>query len=217
VYKNINKLEEVNWREVITEMLYEKKIEEILAVKETKETENEQLKATTLFLPQILRLGLAELKEKKRTSLQKVTKSVIEHGHSIIQKKHSETIREIAEIKSQIRFASLKPLRNFNETKITIDAMESPMKRYIKLSERILASIRELSGILSIEQSSFIRLCMFYSLNTSENLNEEIKEISRTEIRSFEERLEEIRFLYQMMKEAEEKWNKRLQEQKGGM
>ena len=202
-------------------MLYEEKIEQVLIKKDSEgdKEETEQLKATTVFLPQILRLGLAELKEKKgaKIGIQKVTKAVIEHGHSIIQKKHSETIKEIAEIKSQIRFAKLKPLRNFNEAKITVDAMESPMKRYIKLSEKILASIRELSSILSIEQSSFIRLCMFYSLNTSENLNEEIKEVSKTEIKAFEERLEEIRFLYQMMKEAEEKWNRRLQLQRGVM
>ena len=81
-------------------MLYEEKIEQVLIKKDSEgdKEETEQLKATTVFLPQILRLGLAELKEKKgaKIGIQKVTKAVIEHGHSIIQKKHFEAIKEIA-------------------------------------------------------------------------------------------------------------------------
>ena len=81
--------------------------------------------------------------------------------------------------------------------------MEKPVKRYIHVMDGILASIRELSGIVSIEQSSFIRICIFYSLSTSEKINEEVKEKAKSEIMVFERRVDDNIILYKNLKIAE--------------
>lgn len=190
-------------------MLYEKRIEDVLEDERYRSIEDEKLKPTTVFMPQIMRLGLSELKEKHGVSIKYLIERVVRHGHSIIQHEFLDGINTIKKAKIDLRYAKLRALRNFNELRVDIDGMERPIKRFIQIREGIIVSIRELSEVLGIEQSSFIRLCIYFSLGTSEEVHKEVLDIASRETQIFRERIEEILYFYNGIVQLEEGWRKK--------
>lgn len=190
-------------------MLYEKRIEDVLEDERYKSIEDEKLKPTTVFMPQLMRLGLSELREKHGVSIKYLIERVVRHGHSIIQHEFLDGINTIKNAKTELKYATLRPFRNFNEFKVDIDGMERPIKRFIQIREGIISSIRELSEVLGIEQSSFIRLCIYYSLETSNELHKEVLDIASKETQIFRERLEQNLYIYVGIVQLEKGWVKR--------
>ena len=186
-------------------MLYEKRIEDVLNEWHSSDV---KLASTTVFMPEVMRLGLSELKEKHNVSIKFLVERVVAHGHSIIQHKYSDDIKVIEKGKSELRYAEVRPFRNFNELRVSIDGMERPVKKYIHVIEGVLASIREIMGIVGIEQSSFIRICIFYSLSTSEEINKEVIEKSKSEVKVFEKRIKQNIFVYKILRNGEKEWKK---------
>ena len=190
-------------------MLYEKKIDEILDEGYSRSETGQVLSATTVFMPEILRLGLAELREKYNVSAKYLIERVTTHGHSIIQHKYLEQIKTIRKQKSILRYAKMDAIRNFNDSKVSIDSMIRSRTKYIHLKEGVISSIRELSDVLNIDQSSFIRVCILYSLSTSVELNREVIEKGNNTKEIFGKRISSYVILYKHLKLAEEEYNKK--------
>ena len=187
-------------------MLYEKKIEDILNEWHSSDV---KLASTTVFMPEVMRLGLSELKEKHNVSMKFLVERVVAHGHSIIQHKYLDDIKIIEKGKSELRYAEVRSFRNFNDLRVSIDGMERPVKKYIHVIEGVLASIREIMGIVGVEQSSFIRVCIFYSLSTSEEINREVIEKSKNEVKVFEKRVKQNIFVYKILRNGEKEWKEK--------
>ena len=119
------------------------------------------------------------------------------------------TFKVIEKGKSELRYAEVRPFRNFNDLRVSIDGMERPVKKYIHVIDGVLASIREIMGIVGVEQSSFIRVCIFYSLSTSEEINREVIEKSKSEVKVFEKRIKQNIFVYQILRNGEKEWKEK--------
>jgi len=192
---------------------YEMGVEEIVRKGEEKIKDGE-LQATTINLPQIIRLVLTDIKERnQKLNWQKLSRRVIEHGFSIMEHEYGKTIREIGELRKKLRYAKMKRIRNYTmDTKICVDGVDKMARKSIKIRKEIFAAISTVATTLGLEVSSLIRLCIYHSLITSRDLPDEVIEASKKEIEKFIYDLEETRNILEKFEQGEEEWSKKIEE-----
>ena len=197
-------------------MKYEESIDVILEEPKTYFTSDE-LKRTTVVLPQLMRLAIADLHQRHfKLSFMEVGRRIIEHGLSILQHKHINAINEIKHLKIKLHYPKVRKVRNYmTDSKSKIDGMEKPAKRSIAVRYELYAAIEGISSTLNIELSSLIRICIYYSLVTSEELPSEVILVASKEKESFEYELRQSKVVLQgfeysekLWEEEEEKWKK---------
>lgn len=181
---------------ISTMMLYDLPLERALDAGNIKKTTEEEIR-TTVTLPQPIRIALSALKEERNEPMKYIISQVITHGHSILQHKHSDSLESIRLARKELAYPKMQPIRNFlHETKFTVDGMARPVQRTITLPTKTLHPLKEKAITLSIEQSSMIRLCIFFSFATSYSIDKEIVKSAKHEINVFQDRLIELMVLY---------------------
>ena len=190
-------------------MKYEESIDGVLDEQKTYFGPNE-IRRTTMVLPQLMRLAIDDLHQRHpELSFMEVGRRIIEHGLSILQHKHYEAINDIKDMKAKLRYPKVKRLRNYmTDSKTKIDGMEKPAKRSIGVRNELYAAIEGISSTLNIELSSFMRLCIYYSLSTSEKLPSEVTLVAIKEKESFEYDIREIKVVLQGFEYSEKLWEK---------
>ena len=188
-------------------MKYDESIDSILEEPKICFMSNE-IKHTTIVLPQLMRIAIADLHQRHfKLSFMEVGRRIIEHGLSILQHKHYEAIEAIKDIKIKLRYPKVKRLRNYmTDSKTKIDGMEKPAKRSIGVRYELYAAIEGISSTLNIELSSFIRLCIYYSLATSNDLPSEVTLVAIKEIESFEYDIRENKVVLRGFEYSEKLW-----------
>ena len=187
---------------------YEKDIDEVLEER-TYKVLKDDLVATTITLPQVIRAALQRLEKIHDRSWRYASRRTAEHGLSILEHKHTATIKEIGPLRDALLFAKPKKIRNFlMDTKVDIDGLNKPQRKVIALRTELNAAIGKLAESLSIEKSSMIRLCMYYSLATSNELPNEVITAVVSETEEFEEELIETIYMLKLFKSGNEEWLK---------
>jgi len=133
----------------------------------------------------------------------------VEHGHSILQHNHWREIKEIGNARKILAFPKVKDIRNFmHEIKTVIDGMEKLQRREVRMHGDTLSSLIEMARIVGIEQSSLIRLCMYYSMTTSKEIHPEMLEVAKKEVLIFKDHLKRRKVLYKGFVHIEKLWKK---------
>ena len=150
-----------------TSGLYNYDIEEILELRigvkggnESKDKAN-PLVATTIILPQSMRIEMENLGNNYRISPKWVMERVVTHGFSILQYRYNDKFKQIKKATETLKRPQVGTVRNFmHELKVSINGVEKPQRNNISLQTNILGGISEIGKILRVEQSSIIRLCI---------------------------------------------------------
>lgn len=188
---------------------YEMRIDEIVSKEEKYVVKEDNLQATTVNFPQVIRLVLADIKERHRKlNWQKFSRRIIEHGFSIIEHEYGEEVEEIRVLRSKLRYAKRSRIRNYTmDTKVCVDGTNKMARKSIKVREGIFAAINTMATTLGLEMSSLIRLCVYHSLITSSELPKEIIDASKNEIEKFIDDLEETKSILKDFRQGEEDWD----------
>lgn len=167
-----------------------------------------KLERTSVMMPQIVRIGIDSIQDGYEGLSQRyILHQMVEHGHSLLQHNHWQEIKEIANARKLLRFPKVKDIRNFmTEIKTVVDGMEKPQRREIRMKEETLASLGTMSKVLGIEQSSLIRLCLYYSMSTSEKIHPEMREVAHKEVAMFLNYLKRRKVMYKGFVHIEELW-----------
>ena len=192
--------------------LYESTLEEAI-VRGKDKSDDEEEKRTTVNLPQITRIAFAKLKSQYDLPFSYIIQRTVTHGLSALQHEHKDKLKFIREAREALLFPKMRKIRNFMyELTVSVDGMEQVKRQTINIRKGIFAAIQENSALLAIEQSSMIRLCIYFSFATSETLFDEIKDVSQFEVKKFNERLEENIVAYDGFRYMEQKWKERTEE-----
>lgn len=193
---------------MIRKKVYELGIDEIVTNSNEEEIKEKDLQGTTVNFPQIIRLVLTDIKERhKKLNWQRFSRRIIEHGFSIMEYEYGQTVEEIRQLKTKLRYAKRSRIRNYTmDTRVCVDGTNKMSRKSIKLRKTIFAAINDMAFTLGLETSSLIRLCVYHSLVTSRELPEEIIDVSKEEIESFVYDLEETKSILEDFGEGEEKW-----------
>ena len=168
------------------------------------------LARTSVVMPQIVRIGMDSIQDGFDSLSQRyILHQMVEHGHSLLQHNHWKEIKEIAEARQLLRFPKVHDLRNFmSEIRAVVDGLKKPQRREIRMREETLSSLGVISKELSIEQSSLIRLCLYYSMSTAVELHPEMREVAVEEVAKFVDYLKRRKVIYQGFVHIEELWAK---------
>ena len=162
---------------------------------------------TSAMIPQMVRIAISNLKAdwNNQYSQRYITYQLINHGHAILQHKHSKAIKKAGEMRMELKYPKIKRVRNFMyELKTTVDGMDTPARREVRIPKHVVESMGNIAEILSIEQSSLVRLFMYYSLATAK-VFVDMKEGAYREIGVFENYLEESEAIYEGLALAEKR------------
>lgn len=168
----------------------------------------EKLTRTSVMMPQVVRMGIEAVQSGFNGLSQRyILYQMVEHGHSILQHNHQREIKVISKAREALSFPKMKDIRNFMyEIKATIDGMQTPQRREVRIQEGTLSSIIEISRIVGIEQSSLIRLCMYYSMTTATKLHPEMREAAEKEVGVFKNHLKRRKVMYKGFVHIEKMW-----------
>ncbi len=188
---------------------YQKNLEEIVAGEAEGDIKDKDLQATTVNFPQVIRLVLADIKERDhRLNWQKFSRRIIEYGFSIIEHEYSGTVNEIGDLKKKLRYAKMERIRNYTmDTNVCIDGTNKMARKSVKLRKRMFSAISTMATTLGLEMSSLIRLCVYHSLITSSKLPKEIIDVSEIEIETFIYDLEETKSILESFEQSEQNWD----------
>lgn len=179
--------------------------EAILAGYERYKKAEEKLRRTTIMMPQTMRIEIGLLRSKWDYSQRYLTYQLVYHGHSILEHLHIKDIHEITLIRTSIGQPRIQRIRDFiYNMRTTVNGLDYPKQREVRVMPRILASFSDISEALGIEQSSLMRLCAYYSIISYPDLSSEIQETAQKEIAKFNRYVEETAVLYEGFKVAEE-------------
>jgi hypothetical protein len=169
---------------------------------------SEKFQRTSVMMPQIVRIGIESIQDGYNGLSQRyILYQLVEHGHSILQHNHWHEIEEVGKARKSLAFPKVKDIRNFmHEIKTVIDGMEKLQRREVRMQGDTLSSLIEMSRIVGIEQSSLIRLCMYYSITTSKEIHPEMLEVAETEVAIFKDHLKRRKVLYIGFVHIEELW-----------
>ena len=170
---------------------------------------DEKLKKTTVILPQLVRIALVDLREKhNKMNWQVMTRRVIEHGFLIIQHEYRGITREIYELRKRLRYPEIDMIRNFMmDTKVNVDGMEKAGRKTVAIRDRIYSAIVDMSEELNIEISSMLRLCIYYSLSTSDELPKEVTDKTEEQKQHFRVKLHKTRAVLMGFEAGEKIWH----------
>ena len=164
-----------------------------------------KLKRTTIMMPQTMRIELELLRTKWNHPQRYLIYQLVYHGHSILEHLHIKDIHEIISIRNSMGQPKIQRIKDFiYNMRTTINGLDYPRQREVRVMPAILSSFGEISSALSIEQSSLMRLCAYYSIVSYPKLSSEIFEIAQKEIAKFKRYVEETAVLYEGFKVAEE-------------
>ena len=168
----------------------------------------EKLTRTSVMMPQVVRMGIEAVQSGFNGLSQRyILYQMVEHGHSILQHNHQREIKTISKAREALSFPKMKDIRNFMyEIKATIDGMQTPQRREVRIQEETLSSIIKISRIVGIEQSSLIRLCMYCSMTTSIKLHPEMREVAEKEVAIFKNHLKRRKVMYKGFVHIEKMW-----------
>ena len=159
------------------------KLREIL---EEEKVPTEELKKTTVTLPQLMRIALQDIRERHKLSWQEVSRRTIEHGFSLLEHKYIKVITEIYEKRRELRYPEVRKIRNYMvDAKVTIDGLEKVARKGVNVRSNIFGGISNMAEKLNLEVSSMLRLCIYYSLVTSDELPDEVIREAKKQIESF--------------------------------
>lgn len=180
--------------------------EAIFAGYERYKKSEEKLKRTIIMMPQTMRIEIGLLRSKWDYSQRYLIYQLIYHGHSILEHLHSQDIREIGSLRNSMGQPKIQRIKDFiYNMRTTVNGLESPKQREVRAMPAILSSFGDISDVLSISQSSLMRLCAYYSITTYPDLSLEILETAHKEIAKFNRYVEETVVLYEGFKVAEDK------------
>jgi hypothetical protein len=168
----------------------------------------EKLTRTSVMMPQVVRMSIEVVQSGFNGLSQRyILYQMVGHGHSVLQHNHQREIKEVAKAREALAFPKMKDIRNFMyEIKATIDGMQTPQRREVRIQEGTLSSIIEMSRIVGIEQSSLIRLCMYYSMTTATKLHPEMREVAEKEVAIFKNHLKRRKVMYNGFVHIEKLW-----------
>ena len=171
---------------------------------------SEKFQRTSVMMPQIVRMGIESIQDGYNGLSQRyILYQLVEHGHSILQHNHWREIKEISNARKILAFPKVKDIRNFmHEIKTVIDGMEKLQRREVRMHGDTLSSLIEMARIVGIEQSSLIRLCMYYSMTTSKEVHPEMLEVAKKEVAIFKDHLKRRKVLYTGFVHIEGLWEK---------
>ena len=159
------------------------KLREIL---EEEKIPTDELKKTTVTLPQLMRIALQDIRERHKLSWQEVSRRTIEHGFSLLEHKYNKIIVEIYEKRRELRYPEVRKIRNYMvDAKVTIDGLEKVARKGVNVRSNIFGGISNMAEKLSLEVSSMLRLCIYYSLVTSDELPDEVINEAKKQIENF--------------------------------
>ena len=119
------------------------------------------------------------------------------HGHSILEHQYSEDIRKIHTIRYDLGIPKVGRVRDYVlDMKTALDKLEKPRSREIRMTESLMSSLRTMTSSLSIEQSSLIRLCLYFSLNTMPSVFGEVNNTATRLIQKFDKYIIETEAIY---------------------
>ena len=165
-----------------------------------------KLLRTTIMMPQTMRIEIELLRSKWDYPQRYLIYQLVYHGHSILEHLHSQDIREILSIRNSMGHPKIQRIKDFiYNMRTSVNGLEHPRQREVRAMPKILASFGTISDSLSIEQSSLMRVCAYYSIITYPDLSTEILRTARKEIAKFNRYVEETAVLYEGFKVAEDK------------
>lgn len=168
------------------------------------------LKRTNIMMPQTLRIELEQLKSKWDYPQRYLIYQLVYHGHSIVEHNHMREIRKIREIRDSMGQPKIQRIKDFiYDMRTIVNGLATPKPREVRATPAVLSSFSSMESSLSIEQSSLMRLCIYYSILTYPELSLEIQEVAQREIAKFERYVEESEVLYEGFKLAEDNMAKK--------
>lgn len=170
---------------------------------------DDKLERTSVMMPQIVRMGIESIQGSYNGLSQRyLLYQIVEHGHSILQHNHWQEIKEIGKARKVLGFPKVKDIRNFmHEIKAVIDGMEKLQRREVRVRAEVLSSLGEMSRIVGIEQSSLMRLCMYYSMTTAKEIHLEMRKVAESEVAIFKDYLKRRKVLYKGFVHIEKLWS----------
>ena len=199
------------------EKLYEMDMEEaIFSGAEAYKKKEEELKRTSVIMPQIVRAAIENIQSRYDGLSQRyILYQIVKHGHSILQHNHEPEIRVIKKARIELGYPKMKCVRNFiYEVKTAINGLEKLRQREVQVHGWMMASIREMTEILGIEQSSLIRLSVYFSMKTAKELFPEMQIAANEEVCQFKQHLKERRIAYEGFVWMEKQWAEDCEEEK---
>lgn len=171
-------------------------------------TEEKELKRTTMMMPITMRIEVELLKGRWNYSQKYLSFQLVHHGHAILQHKHKTAIAELRALKSRMGHPRIGRVKNWLYTmRTTVNGLKDPSQRAIFMPKYMVESLSDIASTLSTEQSSLIRLCMYYSFVTCNGLSHEILTVAHEEISKFEQYLLETNAIFYGFEVAEQRYN----------
>ena len=193
-------------------MLFNQPLEKILTSHTVQSSSDIEYSSTSVMLPQVIRIALSLLKEKQDLSMRYVIEQAVKQGFSIIQYKYNDLISIVKDARLELDFPVMSPIRNFlYDLKIDVDGVTKSSRRHITIDTNILNGIRDIAHSLNIEQSSMIRLCLYFSFATSYSSSSEVIKASKKEIDSFEQCLTQQLLLLPVLVKADKDYKEFLE------
>ena len=163
------------------------------------------LKRTNIMMPQTLRIELEQLKSKWDYPQRYLIYQLVYHGHSIVEHTYMRQIRKIRKLRDSMGQPKIQRIKDFiYDMRTIVNGLATPKPREVRATPAILSSFGEMESSLSIEQSSLMRLCIYYSILTYSDVTLEIQEVAQNEIKKFARYVGESEVLYKGFKLAED-------------
>lgn len=195
--------EEKQKRRAWYELSYE---EAIFAGYEHYKKLGDTLKRTNIMMPQTLRIELEQLRSKWDYPQRYLIYQLVYHGHSIVEHTYMAQIRKIRKLRDSMGQPKIQRIKDFiYDMRTIVNGLATPKPREVRATPAVLSSFSEMESSLSIEQSSLMRLCIYYSILTYPDVTLEIREVAQNEIKKFARYVEESEVLYESFKLAEDK------------
>ena len=164
-----------------------------------------KLLRTSIMMPQTMRIELELFRTRWNHPQRYLIYQLVYHGHSILEHLHTKDIQEITSIRNSMGQPKIQRIKDFiYNMRTTVNGLASPKQREVRAMPAILSSLGDISAALSIEKSSLMRVCAYYSIISYPDLSIEILETARKEIAKFNRYVEETAVLYEGFKVAEE-------------
>ena len=169
--------------------------------------DEKELKRTTMMMPITMRIEVELLKGRWNYSQRYLIYQLVHHGHEILQHKHKTVITELSALKNKMGHPRIGRVKNWLYTmRTTVNGLKDPAQRAVFMPNYIIISLSDIASTLSTEQSSLIRLCMYYSFVTCESLSPNILTVAHSEIAKFEQYLLETDAIFCGFDVAEQRY-----------
>ena len=179
------------------------------------QSDEEKLIRTTAMIPLTMRIEIERIGAHWNYSQRYIIFQLVYLGHAKFEHKYDAIINEIKRRKNAMGHPKIKRVKQFLfNMRTRVNGLEDPKQRAIVMDKRITASLATMAEALSVEYASLIRLSMYYSIITLEDVAPEVIAVATHEIQKFQTYIEETDVLYEGLILVEAKWAEREQELK---